>query len=162
MWTPASLGTVTLPVDCDMIRFLKFPDIPADILARVSRNFDEYNIKVQYCDGVYKWSDDFTEEILPWCRANICETMHWGFQIMRGDVPMHKDFGTETKLVYLIQSGGANVKTNFYADDGVTVTHSYVIPTNQWHILKATSYHSVDGVEPGQIRFSLTGRIFPE
>lgn len=145
-----------------MIRYLKFPDIPADILSRVSRRYDDYSLKVNYGNGLFSWSDDCTDEILPWCKQNICETMHWGFQIMRGNIPMHRDIGTEIKFVYLIEAGGSDVKTNFYADDGVTITHSYVIPPLQWHILKANAYHSVDGVDPGQIRFSLTGRIFPE
>lgn len=145
-----------------MIRFLNLPKIPDYIVANLNRQFDQYTKKVQYLDGAYVWSDDWSELINEWCKNNICSTMHWGFQIMSADIPMHKDTGTETKLIYLIEPGGANVVTNFYKDDKHTVTHSYVIPTNQWHVLRANAYHSVDGIEPGQTRFSLTGRIFPE
>lgn len=145
-----------------MIRYFKLPAIPSDIIDQLPKDFDQYKLEGQYADGAYSWSHDHNDEINQWCRQHICENMYWGFQIMRGDVPMHKDFGTETKLVYLIQPGGSEVKTNFYADDRQTVTHSYIIPVNHWHVLRASAYHSVDGVEPGQVRFSLTGRIFPE
>jgi hypothetical protein len=144
-----------------MIRYFNFPAVPIEILNNLNYQFDQYNAKVSYRNKTYVWSDDFNQEINNWCQKNICETMHWGFQIMSNRIETHKDVGTEIKLIYLIRSGGANVKTNFYKDDKITVSHSYVIPTFRWHILKANEYHSVDGIEPGNIRFSLTGRVFP-
>jgi hypothetical protein len=145
-----------------MVRFLKLPSIPVDIIDRLPKNFDQFRLEGEYANGAYSWSHDHNNEINDWCRQNICENMYWGFQIMRGDVPRHKNIGTETKLIYLIQASGDKVETNFWADDKITLTHSYIIPVNSWHVLRAKAYHSVDGVEPGQIRFSLTGRIFPE
>ena len=80
---------------------------------------------------------------------------------MNSDIVVHKDVGTEVKLTYLIDAGGNNVRTNFFEDDKTTMTHSFVIPTQQWHILCANRYHSVEGIESGHTRFSLTGRVFP-
>jgi hypothetical protein len=144
-----------------MIRYLNLPSIPEDIISQLNRNFDQYQKKSSALIEHYTWSDSFNSEINQWCQKNICDTMYWGFQIMTGDMQIHQDFGTLTKLIYLIDAGGNNVYTNFY-DNDKNITHSYVIETNRWHILKADSYHSVIGIEPGQTRFSLTGRIFPQ
>lgn len=80
---------------------------------------------------------------------------------MNSDIVVHKDVGTEVKLTYLIDAGGANVQTNFFEDDKTTMTHSFVIPIHRWHILYASKYHSVEGIESKHTRFSLTGRVFP-
>ena len=144
-----------------MIRYLNLPKIPVEILYNLNYNFDQYSFKANYLNGAYKWSDDFTQQIDTWCKQNICDTMHWGFQFMNNDIIAHKDVGTEVKLTYLIDAGGANVRTNFFEDDKTTITHSFVIPTHQWHILYASRYHSVEGIESGHTRFSLTGRVFP-
>jgi hypothetical protein len=144
-----------------VIRYLNLPAIPVDIMSRLNRDFGQYKTKANPLNKFYVWSDDFNEEVNRWCQQNICDTMYWGFQIMTGDQPMHKDNVTLTKLIYLINTGGDNVYTRFY-DDDKNLTHSYKIECNRWHLLKADSYHSVDGVESGQTRFSLTGRIFPE
>jgi len=144
-----------------MIRYLNLPSIPKEIINNLNYEFDRYDTTVSYLDKTYVWSDDFNQEISLWCKKNICNTMHWGFQIINGDLPIHKDVGTTLKLIYLIRSGGSEVKTNFFQDDETTLTHSYVIPVEQWHILKADDFHSVSGVHTGQTRFSLTGRIFP-
>ena len=109
-----------------------------------------------------KGSYTFNKEVNAWCQENICADMYFAFQIMNGNLGIHKDFGTKTKLIYLLELGGENVITNFYEDDKITVTHSYVIESHRWHILKADSYHSVINVEPGKYRFSITGRVFPD
>jgi hypothetical protein len=144
-----------------MIRYLNLPVIPADIISRLNRNFNQYQLRIGQEEPNYYWSDSFNTDINQWCQKNICETMYWGFQIMTGDIKIHQDNGTLTKLIYLIDAGGNNVYTNFY-DNDKNITHSYVIEPNRWHILKADSYHSVSGIELGQTRFSLTARIFPE
>jgi hypothetical protein len=143
-----------------MIRFLKFPSVPQDILARLSRNWEDYKHNIGFQKGNFWRSNDCAEEISTWCRDNICESMEWGFQLMSSDTPIHTDAGTDVKLIYLIEPGGSMVKTNFYHDDGVTISHSFVIPPYQWHILKASVKHSVQGIESGQTRFALMGRVF--
>lgn len=144
-----------------MIRYLNLPKIPDEIVTNLNYEFDQYSFKSNFLNGAYRWSDDFNQQIDAWCKQNICDTMHWGFQFMTSDIIPHKDVGTEIKLTYLIFAGGQNVRTNFFQEDKTTITHSFVIPLHQWHILDASKYHSVEGIETGQIRFSLTGRVFP-
>jgi hypothetical protein len=140
-------------------RYINLPKIPDDILKLVNFNFDEYEEKAAY-NGIYVWSDSFNRDINQWCRENICDTMYWGFQIIKGDLALHKDIGTKTKFIYLLQSGGDQVTTEFYEDDKTTLVESVVFETHRWHILKADSFHRVINVEPGKTRFSITGRIF--
>ena len=142
-----------------MIRYLNLPPVPQHIVDNLNYNFSEYDQSNKLGD-VYLWSDSFNEEINAWCKANICEDMHWGFQIISGDLPAHKDIGTEIKLIHLFNTGGDNVLTNFYDEDKITVTDSYKIEAGRWHILQANRYHAVHNVET--VRFSVTGRVFPK
>ena len=142
-----------------MIRYLNLPQIPDNILKNLNYNFDEYDQRNRLGEA-YLWSDSFNQEINAWCKEHICEDMHWGFQIISGDLPVHKDIGTQIKLIYLIELGGTNVLTNFYAEDKITITNSYNIAVHRWHILQAEKYHSVHNVE--STRFSITGRVFPK
>ena len=142
-----------------MIRYLNFPRVPDSIIQSLNYNFDEYDQRNRLGD-VYLWSDSFNKEINAWCKENICEDMHWGFQIISGDLPIHKDIGTEIKLIYLVELGGSNVLTNFYEEDKITIANSYNIEARRWHILQAEKYHSVHNVE--SVRFSITGRVFPK
>jgi hypothetical protein len=130
-----------------LIRYLNLPQIPAGIVDNLNYNFDQYNQHNRLGD-VYLWSDSFNQD------------MYWGFQIISGDLPAHKDIGTEIKLTYLINTGGDRVLTNFYAEDKITVTDSYMIPEGRWHLLQANRYHGVHNVE--STRFSVTGRVFPK
>lgn len=135
------------------------PPIPQDIVDNLNYNFEGYNQSHRLGDS-YLWSDSFNEEINSWCKENICADMYWGFQIISGNLPAHKDIGTEIKLIYLFNTGGDNVLTNFYEEDKITVTDSYKIAAGRWHLLQANRYHAVHNVET--VRFSVTGRVFPK
>lgn len=142
------------------IQYLKLPTIPQDIIGTVIKDADVHFKKAKFIHGSYCWSDFENEAVNKWCQENICSEMYFGFQIFKGNAELHKDIGSHTKIVYLIQTGGSNVRTEFFKDDGTTLLDSYCIETNQWHILKADTFHHVMGVEPGQVRLSITGRIF--
>lgn len=143
-----------------MIRYINLPTIPNSIVDSLPKDWQQYNQRVSYANSNYVWTDSFNQEINAWCQQNISADMYFGFQIMSGNVPIHRDINTLTKLIYLIYPGGSSVATNFYNDQRER-THGYIIESGRWHILQADRFHSVDGVEPGQVRFSITGRIFP-
>jgi tartrate dehydratase alpha subunit/fumarate hydratase class I-like protein len=110
--------------------------------------------------SAYIWTDFENQALDAWCKQNICTDIYFAFQIMTGDVAVHKDKGTEIKFCYLIQSGGPEVMTTFYQADKTSVLDSYHIDQHRWHILKVNEYHGVSNIIPGQVRFSVTGRIF--
>lgn len=142
-----------------MICYLNLPPIPAPLVDSVVLDIDRYHVKAQY--GNYNWSDSFNDQINNWCKTNISDTVYWAFQFMTGDVPTHKDKDTVTKLVYILNPGGSSVTTNFFDSEHGDVVKSYVIQPCRWHLLQANQWHSVEHIEPGQVRFSVTGRIFP-
>jgi hypothetical protein len=144
------------------IRYINLPKIPNELLKRINFNSTEYNTKSSNTPG-YKWTDDFNQEVNAWCQENICENMYWAFQFIDPPMmPTHKDRKTLTKFCYILDPGGDNVETRFYDEhDPAKVIESVVIQPHRWHILKVDCYHSVHGIEPNRVRFSITGRIFP-
>ena len=143
-----------------MIRYLNLPPIPQTILDKIPRDFDLYEKKTYYPESNYVWTDSFNQELNEWACQNIGPDLWFGFQIISGDVPIHSDFGTLTKLIYLIDDGGSGVQTVFYKDHN-TEEYSTIIEIGRWHLLQADKLHSVKGVIPGRTRFSATARIFP-
>lgn len=143
-----------------MIQYIKLPQVPTDIVRQLPKTPDAFTNVVKQQNGDYYWSDSFNQEVNDWCREHVCDNMWWAFQMMTADLKVHKDVGTKTKFIYLINPGGNSVYTDFYAEDRTTVIASYVIEPLRWHILQADVYHSVRGIEPGQVRFSITGRLF--
>jgi len=147
--------------DTRYVQYLNLPLIPQYLIAHIDRTPEIHKqAPSSQVHGPYIWSSHGTDAINQWCQKNICADMYFACQIMTNDLVTHKDIGTKIKLTYLVDSGGDNVSTNFYDDDQTTQLASYVIAPNQWHILKADTYHQVSNIQPGQVRFSITGRIF--
>jgi hypothetical protein len=142
-------------------RYINLPRIPDEILAKINPDFDLYEKKDAGKHGnIYTWSDSFNQAVNDWCQQNICDEMYWGFQIIRGDLVPHIDNVTEVKMTYLVDTGGPDVITEWYAEDKTTIIDSVVLEANRWHILKVNTWHSVRNVAPEAVRLSITGRIF--
>jgi hypothetical protein len=138
------------------IQYINLPAIPEDIINNLPRSLSAYELQN---NGNYNWTDSYNTQLNEWCQKNICNEMYYAFQFMSGDIPVHKDIGTQTKFVYIIETGGPNVITKFWNDDR-TLLDEYCIDKNRWHILKADTNHSVEGIKPGNLRWSVTARIF--
>lgn len=138
------------------VRYLNLTTIPDDIIAELPADINLYN-KNTFQN--YHWTDSFNKKLNEWAQHHICNDMYFAFQIMTGDLPIHKDIDTKTKLVYLLQSGGNNVVTKFW-DDDKNLLDTYNIEKHRWHILKVDTYHSVEGIEENKFRWSITAKIF--
>lgn len=138
------------------IQYINLPQIPAEIIDTLPKNLTCYDT-VQYHN--YHWTDSHNQDLNLWAQKNISENIYFAFQMMTGDLARHKDIDTKTKFVYIIDTGGSNVVTRFW-DDDFNLLDEYVIEPFRWHILKADTYHSVEGIELDQYRWSVTARIF--
>jgi hypothetical protein len=139
-------------------RYLNLPKIPSDIF--INYNFDEYEKKVQgLINPGYVWTDSFNNEINEWCKKNICDDMYYAFQIIKTDIGIHTDNQTKIKFLYVLETGGDNVITEWYSEDN-TVVDSVVIQPNKWCVIKVDYPHAVKNIESGKTRFAITGRIF--
>jgi hypothetical protein len=146
------------------IQYINLPQVPQDIINNLPKNIEEYDRREfgprHNPSPSYRWTDHHNEKINEWGQKNICAEIYWAFQFMTADLHIHKDTGTQIKFIYLIETGGPNVLTKFWKDDQCTLLDSYKIKTHAWHMLKADVFHSVEGVQPNQVRWSITGRVF--
>ena len=138
------------------IQYINLPVIPQDIVNNLPRSLSSYELQN---NGNYNWTDSYNTQLNEWCQKNICSEMYFAFQFITGDIPIHKDIETQTKFVYIIETGGLNVITKFW-DDDYKLLDEYCIEKNRWHILKADTYHSVEDIVPDSLRWSVTARIF--
>ena len=138
------------------IQYVNLPSIPEDIIQNLPTKLDVY--KKETIEN-YHWTDSFNEKLNAWAQENICKDIYYAFQMMTGDIPRHKDIDTKTKFVYIIDTGGSNVVTRFWDNDHMLLDE-YIIEPFRWHILKADTYHSVEGIETDRYRWSVTARIF--
>jgi hypothetical protein len=142
-------------------RYVNLPKIPAKILNQINLNFDQYEKKDAGGHGnIYTWSDSFNQAVNEWCQQNICNEMYWGFQIIRGDLKPHTDNVTQIKMTYIVETGGPKVVTEWYETDHNTVVDSVILEAHRWHILKVNTPHGIKNTVPGDVRLSITGRLF--
>lgn len=80
------------------------------------------------------------------------------YQIVKKGISTHKDVGRKIIYNYLIDAGGDDVYTNFYADDKTTDLFSVKIPTHTWHKMDVSFYHNVIGIERPRIAISIYER----
>ena len=140
------------------IQLINLPEIPRHIIDALPCDVNQYNNK--YHNDNYTWSNSFNQELNAWCQQHIAKSVYWAFQFIAGDLDIHKDIGTKIKFVYILNNGGSNVTTKFWAEDKTTLLNQYVIPEHAWHLLNADTYHSVEGIESGKQRWAVTGRLF--
>lgn len=142
------------------VRYLNLPQIPEYLLGDI----DSLSAKHHASDRVfltYRWTDAHNTELVKWCNDNISSGLKWGLQVIEGDLSLHIDTPTKTKISYIFDTGGDNVITEFYQDysSNIMIDSIKILP-NRWHILNVSKPHLVTGIEPGRVRISLTGRIF--
>lgn len=157
-------------------RLLNFPPLPQYIVDKIDFNYQNYlnydltDTSPENCIDQTLLSPENkrtmnshhnTELLNEWCHENICDSMHF-FWMLRSfrDQRNHKDVGTKVKLIYVLDPGGDQVTTTWYADDQKTVLQKIQLETHQWYILKTDMYHQVQGVEHGRVRFCVGARIF--
>lgn len=140
-------------------RQIFLPQVPAEVVEQVRLSAQDLVNVVEHNNKNYKWAAA-NEQVQQWCRQNISPDMYWGVQIIDSDLPVHKDLGTQAKFNYIVDTAGGDVVTNFY-DDEMKLVETITFKEHAWYILDVTMFHEVVGVEPGQVRLSLTGRIFP-
>jgi len=157
-------------------RALNFPLLPQSVIDQINFNYQDYlnynllDVSPENCldndllttnKKRNTHSHINTEFLDEWCRKNVCESMSF-FWMLRSfrDQKNHKDTGTKCKLIYVLDTGGDNVTTTWYADDQTTVLQQIQLQSHQWYILKTELYHQVQGVEPSRVRFCIGGRVF--
>jgi len=100
---------------------------------------------------------DYLKEMFP-------ESIGFWYHTIVEELPIHKngDFSTfynrelpSTRLNYIIDSGGENVRTNWY--DNEELIESVVFPERVWHELEVFVYHNVDNIDEGKRRVAITG-----
>ena len=135
-----------------------FPKLPTDIYEKINFNLDQYRNKNTVGNNVnYVWSDDFNENINNWCQQNVVDGIYYAFQIATEDMPLHKDKNSTVKLIYVLDTGGDDVLTNFY-NDKQELLHSLKVEPNFWYLLKTDVFHAVEGIT--RPRFSICATVF--
>lgn len=144
------------------VRYLNFPQIPSILTEEVVDQLSDGK-KASRIFQTYSWTNINKTKIEDWCNENISENLIWGLQVITGDLRLHRDHPTKTKVSYILETGGDNVVTEFYKDfneEPSNILHAIKIEAQRWHILNVDLPHKVVGIEPNKVRISLTGRIF--
>lgn len=150
------------------ITYINLPKIPEHllneitdeyILSQKNNAFPENDSRYKVMKHVYG-SINPPEELNRWCKENISKSVKWFVQVIRSDLPIHKDIGAAAKFNYIFEQGNAEVETTFYADDSKTILHSEIIHPHRWHILKVDTMHRAWNLTPGTKRLSISGCIF--
>ena len=145
-----------------------FPIVPSNLLDSVDDILYRYE-KLSFTDTSYKTFSfaedaaayDFSRkevnsDLREWVKNNIPLKLVPQYQIIKTDIPMHKD-RTIFAYNYFISTGGQNVLTNVFDKDR-NLLQSVRIPKFEWYRLSTLYFHDVIGVEPNSYRIALSLR----
>ena len=139
------------------VRQVNMPSVPQHVVTEIYNCVDQGTSAVVYDN--YSWMPA-NNAVQAWCKQHVSPDMYWGIQVITGNLKMHKDIGTCIKFNYIIDTAGPHVVTNFY-NDNHELLESVILKSHTWYLMDVAVYHSVELVDPGQTRISLTGRVFP-
>jgi hypothetical protein len=142
---------------------LNLPLPPQKILDIVNQNYilqkQHYNLKTDDEKLQYTYAQGYNAEVNTWCQNNVCKDIRFYFQLTT-NLDIHVDAGSDVKLIYFVDTGGDNVFTEFYSNDGKKLLQSIQLVSHKWYALKTSINHSVRGVDKSRTRFSIVGRLF--
>ncbi len=117
-----------------------------------SHPFLEYPFYRQYkCKN-----NTLTEKLQPLFNFDIKERVF--YQIIKKGISTHKDVGRKIIYNYILDTGGSDVHTNFYAEDKITELFSIKIPSHTWHKMDVSFFHNVVGIEKPRVAISIYQR----
>ena len=144
------------PIEC--VKYLNLPTIPKDVIDSIIPSESDLS---EAKERHYISTHSNVEKLNEWGRENIAERIYLNYQILYNDLPAHIDRNTKSKLLYIVETGGDNVYTNFYTDEDKTeLIYSAIIEPNRWCLFEADVAHEITGMDKDKRRIGITGQIF--
>jgi hypothetical protein len=143
------------------IRFLDYPPIPDELVTDVAQSLGNSNLFPYTGEGVMYSQHPVADSIATWfdrhvrTSAGCPESSILTVQHIKAGIRVHKDFGRNLVLNYVVSAGGTDVSTNMYSDDKITVVESHVIPEHKWHVLNVSKHHGVVGITGQRLALSI-------
>ena len=96
-----------------------------------------------------------SDELQTWVQSFFKLPIIVNYQIINGQIPIHKDIGRTKCWNYLIDVGGPNVATQWWNDDETEVIRSVVFRGHCWYSLNVGIKHNVTNVEGNRIAITV-------
>ena len=147
---------------------MNFPTIPSNLLDSVDDIINR-NLRIPFIgtnNKTFSIDEDaphwdfkryeVNSDLNDWLKNNIPFKLHAQYQIIKTDMPIHKD-RTIFAYNYLISTGGSEVFTHIH-DNNREIIETVCIPAFEWYRLNTLRFHSVIGVEPNNYRIAISLR----
>jgi hypothetical protein len=134
-------------------KYLDLPKIPEYLLvdiASIEQQKNIYGIELPF----YK-QFEVSNELYTFLKSIFDFEFSAQYQIIRKELPIHKDRSRTECINYLIDNGGANSSLMIYNEDKTTVVHREQIENFKWHWIDVSKFHGVSGLQDSP-RFSIT------
>lgn len=96
-----------------------------------------------------------TDELYVFLKDLFPDHENISYQIIKEGIPIHKDHGRVGAINYLIHTGGDNVSTAWYDDDG-NLLDSTVFPERTWHYVKADIDHGIHDLTDVRVAITIS------
>lgn len=142
---------------------LRLPRIRHDLVEDALKVISDPKVQEKIIDPkrmfgfISLWDAELTE-LRQWLETAIGPAL-WCLSFFNQDMFAHKDPRSRSRIIYILEPGGKNVRTNFYEDDKETRLSSELLLAHEWSLLNASRFHDVVGIEPGQYRYAITARM---
>lgn len=138
---------------------LKIDPIPLEYCEYIKEHIDSFDILSRSFFDSVLIVRSLPEHIEKWLKTNIAD-IDWFVGKFKANYPaIHRDNGLAESLWFLVQKGNEGVESLFYAPDGQTVIENQVLDENKWHLFKNDIWHNQGGLQDGNERIIVWGRV---
>ena len=131
----------------------KIPEIPSELIditeneiRKIPNIFNGVTAKKYSLHAVTKELKNFLK---PYFNSNV----NIAFQLITGELPVHKDYGRTNCYNYIIKTGG-DVDTVWY-DNDLKEIERVNFSAYRWHNINVETFHNVIGVDSTRIAISV-------
>jgi len=160
------------------IEKLNLPQIPQTVITALLEQNPDLGNYSYVCEPAYDGVALFTSRLIDvskvnWFKENDLHNYYWNIQTLKdgSNLNAHRDDRRTHVIMYIIDSGGENVKTCFYRKlldkeyepvkpipkEELELVHEEVLETDKWYKLSVQDVHSVENLQ--STRLCLTRQI---
>ena len=136
-----------------VFEYLNLPDIPEyllDDIFKIELQENLYELKTIY----YK-QFEISNELKDYLRSVFDFDFVAQYQVIRKDIPIHKDRSRIECINYLINNGGETSCLEIYDDVKTTLLFKEHVENFRWHRINVSKFHGVSGLDL-RARYSIT------
>ena len=139
----------------DFLIYTNLPAVPEELISSIESIISTKPAETVLTSSKYFETRNVSSYLHDWANDVFKRKLFVKYQIVKPNIPIHKDVGRKVAFNYLIELGGSDAKTCFF-DDSKKLLYAEKIPLKTWHQMRTDVYHTVIGIKTTRLAISVS------